>query len=62
MKNPRLSAVKVSAELNEQFSTLISFETFRSVLRESGLREHSDNKNFFVSEKTERSSFHSQNQ
>ena len=46
VKNSRLRAVKVSEELNEQFSTSISLETIRRVLREAGLHEHSD-RNFF---------------
>ncbi|GBM19548.1 hypothetical protein AVEN_108016-1 [Araneus ventricosus] len=37
VKNPRLSVLKVSAEFNETFSTPISPETVRRVLRAAGL-------------------------
>ena len=51
VKNPLLSAVKVSAEFNEKFSTSILPETIRRVLTEAGLHERSDRKKFFISEK-----------
>ncbi|GBM16175.1 hypothetical protein AVEN_126443-1 [Araneus ventricosus] len=38
VKNPRLSALKVSAEFNEKFSTPISPETVRRVLRAAELK------------------------
>ncbi|GBN07888.1 hypothetical protein AVEN_61987-1 [Araneus ventricosus] len=41
VKNPRLSALKVSAEFNEKFSTSISPETVRRVLRTAGLNGRS---------------------
>ncbi|GBL74831.1 hypothetical protein AVEN_243680-1 [Araneus ventricosus] len=48
VKNPRLSALKVSAEFNEKFSTPISPETVRRVLRAAGLNGHSARRKFFV--------------
>ncbi|GBM43902.1 hypothetical protein AVEN_247121-1 [Araneus ventricosus] len=48
MKNPRLSALKVSAEFNEKFSTPISPETVRRVLRAAGLNGRSARRNIFV--------------
>ena len=51
MKNPRLSAVKVSVEFNEKFSTSVSPETAQRVLRDAGLHGHSACKNFFVNAK-----------
>jgi len=51
VKNPRSGAVKVSAEFNAKFSTLISPEAVRRVLREAGLHGRSARKNFFVTEK-----------
>ena len=54
MKNPRLSAVNVSAELNEKFSTLISPET---VVREAGLHGCSAHKIYFISAKNRKLRF-----
>ncbi|GBM32375.1 hypothetical protein AVEN_239774-1 [Araneus ventricosus] len=51
VKNPRLSALKVSAEFNEKFSTPISPETVRRVLRAAGLNGRSARRKFFVSAK-----------
>ncbi|GBM33312.1 hypothetical protein AVEN_101640-1 [Araneus ventricosus] len=51
VKNPRLSALKVSAEFNEKFSTSISPETVRRVLRGAGLNGRSARRKFFVSAK-----------
>ncbi|GBN89837.1 hypothetical protein AVEN_113313-1 [Araneus ventricosus] len=51
VKNPRLSALKVSAEFNENFSTPISPETVRRVLRAAGLNGCSACRKFFVSAK-----------
>ncbi|GBM58381.1 hypothetical protein AVEN_185485-1 [Araneus ventricosus] len=51
VKNPRLSALKVSAEFNEKFSTPISPETVRRVLKAAGLNGRSDGRKFFVSAK-----------
>ncbi|GBM58728.1 hypothetical protein AVEN_175337-1 [Araneus ventricosus] len=51
MKNPRLSALKVSAEFNEKLSTPISPETVRRVLRAAGLNGRSVRRKFFVSAK-----------
>ncbi|GBL85289.1 Transposable element Tc1 transposase [Araneus ventricosus] len=51
VKNPSLSALKVSAEFNEKFSTTISPETVQRVLRASGLNGCSARRKFFVSEK-----------
>ncbi|GBN88296.1 hypothetical protein AVEN_29979-1 [Araneus ventricosus] len=48
VKIPRLSALKVSAEFNEKFSTSISPETVRRVLRATGLNGHSAGRKFFV--------------
>ena len=50
-KNPRLSAVKVSAEFNEKISISISPETVRRVLREAGLHRCSARKKIFDSAK-----------
>ncbi|GBM69178.1 hypothetical protein AVEN_91760-1 [Araneus ventricosus] len=41
VKNPHLCALKVSAEFNEKFSTSISPETVRRVLRAAGLNGRS---------------------
>ncbi|GBO42438.1 hypothetical protein AVEN_31656-1 [Araneus ventricosus] len=49
VKNPRLSALKVSAEFNKEFSTPISPETVRRVLRAAGLNGRSARRKFFVS-------------
>ncbi|GBL97334.1 Transposable element Tc1 transposase [Araneus ventricosus] len=49
VKNPRLSALKASAEFNENFSTLISPETVRQVLRAAKLNGRSARRKFFVS-------------
>ncbi|GBN48924.1 hypothetical protein AVEN_23775-1 [Araneus ventricosus] len=51
VKNPRLSALKVSTEFNEKFSTPISPETVRRVLRAAGLNGRSARRKFFVSAK-----------
>ncbi|GBL95646.1 hypothetical protein AVEN_24847-1 [Araneus ventricosus] len=51
VKNPRLSALKVSAEFNENFSTPISPETVRRVLRAAGLNGRSVSRKLFVSAK-----------
>ncbi|KFM63968.1 hypothetical protein X975_22520, partial [Stegodyphus mimosarum] len=51
VKSPRLSAVKVSAEFNANFSTSISPETVRRVLREAGLHGRSARKKVSASEK-----------
>ncbi|GBN19544.1 Transposable element Tc1 transposase [Araneus ventricosus] len=51
VKNPHLSALKVSAEFNEKFSTSISHETVRRVLRTAGLNGRSACRKFFVSAK-----------
>ncbi|GBM01509.1 hypothetical protein AVEN_209318-1 [Araneus ventricosus] len=51
VKNPSLSALKVSAEFNEKFSTPISHETVRRVLRAAGLNGRSARRKFFVSAK-----------
>ncbi|GBM58375.1 hypothetical protein AVEN_212727-1 [Araneus ventricosus] len=48
VKNPRLSALKVSAEFNEKFSTPISPETVRRVLRAAGINGRSARRKFFV--------------
>lgn len=48
-KNPRLSAVRVCTEFKEQFSTSISSETVRRVLRSAGLHGRSARRKFFVS-------------
>ena len=61
VKNPLLSAVEVSAEFNVKFSTSVSPETVRRVLREAGLHG-SARKNFFVMRKTESLGFHPENQ
>ncbi|GBL98161.1 Transposable element Tc1 transposase [Araneus ventricosus] len=57
VKNPRLSALKVSAEFNEKFSTPISPETVRRVLRAAGLNGRSDRRKFFVSAKNRKLMF-----
>ena len=44
MKNPGLSAVKVSAEFNEKFSTSTSPKTVRPFFREAGLHGFSARK------------------
>ncbi|GBN66236.1 hypothetical protein AVEN_74180-1, partial [Araneus ventricosus] len=51
LKNTRLSALKVSAEFSEKFSTSISPETVRRVLRGAGLNGRCARRNFFVSAK-----------
>ncbi|GBN21028.1 Transposable element Tc1 transposase [Araneus ventricosus] len=51
VKNPRLSALKVSAEFNEKFSTSILPETVRRVLGTAGLNGRSARRKFFVSVK-----------
>ena len=51
VKYPCLSAIKVSAEFHEKFSTSFSSETFRRVLREAGLHGCSARKKNFVSAK-----------
>ena len=51
VKNHCFSVAKVSAEFNEKFSSSISPETVRRVLREVGLYGHSARKKFFVSAK-----------
>ncbi|GBL85210.1 Transposable element Tc1 transposase [Araneus ventricosus] len=51
VKNPRLDALKVSAEFNEKFSTSISPETVQRVLRASELHGRSARRKFFVSAK-----------
>ncbi|GBN74525.1 hypothetical protein AVEN_245289-1 [Araneus ventricosus] len=51
VKNPRLSALKISVEFNEKFPTSISPETVRRVLRAAGLNGRSARRKFFVSEK-----------
>ncbi|GBO38029.1 hypothetical protein AVEN_145016-1 [Araneus ventricosus] len=51
VKNPRVSALKVSAEFNEKCSTPISPETVRRVIRAAGLNGRSARRNFFVSAK-----------
>ena len=50
-KNAHLSAVKVSAQINETFSSSISPETVRRILREAGLHGRSARKKLFVSAK-----------
>ncbi|GBM49212.1 hypothetical protein AVEN_65742-1 [Araneus ventricosus] len=57
VKNPRLSALKVSTEFNEKFSTPISPETDRRVLREAGLNGRSARRKFFVSAKNRKLMF-----
>ncbi|GBM82504.1 hypothetical protein AVEN_15506-1 [Araneus ventricosus] len=57
VKNPRLSALKVSAEFNENFSTPISPETVRRVLRAAGLNGRSARRKFFVSAKNRKLMF-----
>ncbi|GBO31425.1 hypothetical protein AVEN_172158-1 [Araneus ventricosus] len=54
VKNPCLSALKVSAEFNEKFSTPISPETVRRVLRAAGLNRRSARRKFFVSAENRR--------
>ncbi|GBM92328.1 hypothetical protein AVEN_136372-1 [Araneus ventricosus] len=49
VKNPRFSALKVSAEFNEKFSSSITPETVRRVLRAAGLNGRSARRKFFVS-------------
>ncbi|GBN59778.1 hypothetical protein AVEN_107053-1 [Araneus ventricosus] len=51
VNNPSLSALKVSAEFNENFSTTISPETVRRVLRAAGVNGRSARRKFFVSTK-----------
>ncbi|GBN09234.1 hypothetical protein AVEN_48114-1 [Araneus ventricosus] len=51
VKNPCLSALKVSAEFNEKFSTPISPETVRRVLRAAESNGRSTRRKFFVSAK-----------
>ncbi|GBM53841.1 hypothetical protein AVEN_261228-1 [Araneus ventricosus] len=48
VKNPRLSALKVSAEFNDKFSTPISPETVRRVLRAAGLNGRSARRKFLI--------------
>ena len=62
VKNPHLSAIKVSSEFKEKFSTSVSPETVGGVLREAGLHGSSAHKKFFVSAKNSESlGFYSQN-
>ncbi|GBM07244.1 hypothetical protein AVEN_25498-1 [Araneus ventricosus] len=49
VKNPRLSALKVSAKFDENFSTSISPETVRRVLRAAGLNRRSARRKVLVS-------------
>ncbi|GBO16793.1 Transposable element Tc1 transposase [Araneus ventricosus] len=49
VKNPRLIALKVFAEFSEKFSTSISSETVRLVLRAAGLNGRSASRKCFVS-------------
>ncbi|GBM41648.1 hypothetical protein AVEN_269615-1, partial [Araneus ventricosus] len=51
VENPSLSALKVSAVFNEKFSTTISPETVRRVLRAAGVNGRSIRRKFFVSTK-----------
>ncbi|GBM46495.1 hypothetical protein AVEN_78887-1 [Araneus ventricosus] len=51
VKNPSLSALEVSAEFNEKFSTTISPETVRRVLRAAGVNGRSARRKFFVGTK-----------
>ncbi|GBM91286.1 Transposable element Tc1 transposase [Araneus ventricosus] len=51
VKNSRLNALKVSTEFNEKFSTSISPESVRRVLRAAGLNGRSVRRKFFVSAK-----------
>ncbi|GBM45745.1 Transposable element Tcb1 transposase [Araneus ventricosus] len=48
VKNSRLSALKVSAEFNEKFSTSISPEIVRRVLKATGLNGRSALRKFFI--------------
>ena len=54
VKNPHLNAVKVSAEFNEKFSTSISPEAARQVLREARLYGILAAKKNFFSEKKQK--------
>ncbi|GBO09148.1 hypothetical protein AVEN_241107-1 [Araneus ventricosus] len=49
VKNPRLSALKVSAEFNKKFFTSISSETVRRVLKAAGLNGRSACRTFLLS-------------
>ncbi|GBL65606.1 hypothetical protein AVEN_220932-1, partial [Araneus ventricosus] len=51
VKDPCLSALKVSTEFNEKCSTSISPETVRRLLRAAGLNERYARRKFFVSAK-----------
>ncbi|GBM65332.1 hypothetical protein AVEN_157564-1 [Araneus ventricosus] len=62
VKNPRLSALKVSAEFYEKFSTSISPETVRRVLRGAGLNGRLPVENVLLVQETESLGFTSENQ
>ncbi len=51
VKHPRMSAVKVSSEFNETFSTSISPAIVLQILKAAGLHGRSARRNFFVSNK-----------
>ncbi|GBM84042.1 hypothetical protein AVEN_22027-1 [Araneus ventricosus] len=61
VKNPSLSALKVSAVFNDKFSTTISPETVRRVLRAAGVNGRSTRRKFLLVRKKGNSCFPSQN-